>query len=153
MKCHRNAEPYSACFASRSCARFSPTTVTPASTSTLISRSGTYFVAVTTVTPGPTISCTAASRARTSSGDVADHPLHATRAAVAAMREEQLRAAHRAEVDAFDASDAGRAEEPFGRRPQVEPAVAREIRLEATGDVGTDFVAARADRRSDRGGD
>ena len=33
MKCQRNASPYSACFASRSWARFSPTTVTPASAS------------------------------------------------------------------------------------------------------------------------
>ena len=39
MKCQRKASPYSACFASRSCARFSPTTVIPASTSTAMSAS------------------------------------------------------------------------------------------------------------------
>ena len=50
MKCQRNASPYSACFRSRSCARFSPTTSTPASTSTAMSASETYFVAATIVT-------------------------------------------------------------------------------------------------------
>ena len=54
MKCQRNASPYSACLASRSCTRFSPTTSIPASASTAKSASGTYFVAATTVTPGPT---------------------------------------------------------------------------------------------------
>ena len=54
MKCQRNASSYSACFCSRSCALFSPTTSTPAAARTAISPSGTYFVATTTVTPGPT---------------------------------------------------------------------------------------------------
>ena len=54
MKCQRNASPYTACFASRSWARFSPTTSIPASTSTAMSSSETYFVAATTVTPAPT---------------------------------------------------------------------------------------------------
>ena len=53
MKCHRNALPYRACFASRSCARFSPTTSMPASASTPSSSTETYFVAATTVTPEP----------------------------------------------------------------------------------------------------
>ena len=51
MKCQRNASPKAACLASRSWARFSPTTSTPASTSG--ERSSTYFVAATIVTPGP----------------------------------------------------------------------------------------------------
>ena len=50
MKCQRNASPYSACLRSRSCARFSPTTSTPASASIAISSTETYFVATTTVT-------------------------------------------------------------------------------------------------------
>ena len=54
MKCQRNALPWAACFAARSWARFSPTTVTPASASAAIASTSTYFVAATTVTAGPT---------------------------------------------------------------------------------------------------
>ena len=42
-----------------SCARFSPTTATPASASTPISSAVTYFVAATTVMPGPASACSA----------------------------------------------------------------------------------------------
>ncbi len=54
MKCQRKSSPNRSCFASRSCARFSPTTSTPASARTAISSTDTYFVAATIVTPGPT---------------------------------------------------------------------------------------------------
>ncbi len=54
MKCQRKLSPWSACLAARSWRRFSPTTSTPASASTPRSSALTYFVAATTVTPGPT---------------------------------------------------------------------------------------------------
>src|SRR5439155_9278226 len=106
MKCQRNASPYSACFASRSCARFSPTTVTPASISAAIWASGTYLVAATIVTDGPTSACMRPKRVRISGGDGTDHALDAAGEAVAAVREEELRIVARAEVDPFHALDA-----------------------------------------------
>src|SRR4051794_24972767 len=130
MKCQRNASPYSACFSSRSCARFSPTTRTPASTSTARSADGTYFVAATTVTPAPTSACTRSRRARTSAGDSTDHALHAAPGAVAAVREEELRVAARAQVDAFHVVDAGATQRAFRRRPQVEVAARRQVGIE-----------------------
>src|SRR4051812_23650276 len=120
MKCQRNASPYSACFASRSCARFSPTTVTPASSSAVICASGTYFVAATIVTAGPTSACTRSKRARISGGDGTDHALHAAGEPVAAMREEELRMVARAEVEPFDTLDARPPEGPLGGAPEVE---------------------------------
>src|SRR4051812_26851803 len=130
MKCQRNASPYSACFASRSWARFSPTTVTPASTSAAISGSETYFVAATTVTFGPTSACTRASRSRITSGDGTDHPLDAAGPAVAPVREEQLGVVAGAERNALDARDPGCAERALGRTPEVELAIHRQVVVE-----------------------
>src|SRR5262245_44052032 len=148
MKCQRNASPYSACFASRSCARFSPTTRTPASCSAAISESVTYFVAATTVTLGPTCSCTRASRSRISSGDGTDDSLDAARKAVAPVREEEVRVVAGAEVDAVDPFDARLAERPLGRAPEVELAVDSEVVVEEPGHLRPDLVAARPDRGS-----
>ena len=50
MKCQRNAPGYAVAFASRSWARFSPTSVIPASASVPISSSGTYLTAARTST-------------------------------------------------------------------------------------------------------
>ena len=47
MKCQRKASPWAACLRSRSWARFSPTTSTPAAARTPMSSSETYFVAAT----------------------------------------------------------------------------------------------------------
>src|SRR5919198_1924397 len=149
MKCQRNASPYSACFASRSWARFSPTTVTPASTRAAISASGTYFVAATIVTPGPTSAWMRSKRSRISAGDGTDHTLHAAGEAVAAMREEELGMVARAEIDPLHTFDAGPPERPLGRAPQVEMAIRQEIRLVEARDLGTDLVAAGPDRRAD----
>src|SRR5439155_6237800 len=151
MKCQRNASPNSACFASRSCARFSPTTVTPASTSAAIWARGTYSVAATIVTDGPTSACTRSSRARISGGDGTDHALHAAGKAVAAVREEELGMVACAEVDSFHALDACHPQRALGGAPQVEPSLPQEARLEQPGDLGTDLVATRSDRRADDG--
>src|SRR5262249_37619574 len=131
MKCQRNASPYTACFASRSCARFSPTTSTPASARTAISSSATYFVAATTVTPGPTCSRTRAYRSRSSAGDSTDPALEAAPLALAALGEEERLVAARAEIDAVDPLDAGAPERALAGGPEVEDAVAREVGVEA----------------------
>src|SRR5947209_12871628 len=136
MKCQRNASPYSACFASRSCARFSPTTWTPASTSAAISRSGTYFVAATTVTAGPTSAWRRANRSRITSGDGTDHPLHPAGAAVAPVREEELWVVACAELDPLDAFDAGLPQRPLRGAPEVELPVDRQIVVEELGHLG-----------------
>src|SRR6476620_8299757 len=148
MKCQRNASPYSAFFASRSCARFSPTTRTPASWSAAISGSVTYFVAATTVTSGPTCSCTRSSRSRINSGEGTDHSLDAAREAVAPVREDKIRVVASAEVDAVDPLDARLAERALRRAPKVEPAVNRQVVVEERRHLRPDLVAARPDRRS-----
>src|SRR5436190_8462773 len=149
MKCQRNASPYSACLASRSCARFSPTTCTPASASAAMSRSETYFVAATTVTPGPTSSWTRASRSRMRSGDGTDHSLNAARKAVAPVREEELRMVPRTEVDPVDPRNPGIAERAFRRAPQVELSVDRQIVAKEPRHLGPHLVATRPDGWTD----
>src|SRR3954447_18312238 len=151
MKCQRKASPYTACFASRSCARFSPTTSTPASASTAMSASATYLVAATTVTAGPTSARTRSYRSRTSAGDNTDDSLSARDAAVAAVGEEEVRVARRAEVHPLDRARARAPQRALGGGPEVEPPVAREVGLEALRDLRPDLVAARPDPRSDAG--
>src|SRR5205085_12283491 len=118
MKCQRKASPYSACLASRSCARFSPTTVTPAAASAPMSANATYFVAATTVTFAPTCSWTRLRRAPISSGDSTDDSLNTPRAPVAAVGEEELRVVARAEVEPVDTVDARSAQLPLCGRPE-----------------------------------
>src|SRR3954451_24643246 len=153
MKCHRNASPYSACFASRSCARFSPTTSMPASASTAMSATETYFVAATTVTRSQTSSRTRAYRARTSSGEIADHPLTTGDAAVAPVREEPVGVTRGAKVDALDVVDARGAKRELRRTPEVEIASTRDVAAEAlpicVPDVVADLVTAWADAGTD----
>ena len=78
-------------------------------------RADTYFVAATTVTAGPTSALIASYRARIVSADVGDHPLAPGAAVVAAVGEEELRVAARAEIGAVDVLDAGGPERPLGR--------------------------------------
>src|SRR6266545_326572 len=143
------------CFATRSCARFSPTTSTPTAARTCISSIETYFVAATMVTDGPTSALIRSYRSRTSSGDTREHSLYAARLPVAAMGEEQFRVARRAEVEALDARDARIPQRQFRRTPQIESAVtqdlAPETRAERVGDVVSHVVATRTDRRAHRG--
>src|SRR5215210_1087359 len=152
MKCQRNASPYSACLASRSWARFSPTTWTPASTRTRMSWRETYFVAATTVTPEPTSARTRSYRSRTSAGDNTDDPLPAGDAGVAAVREEELRVARGAEVETLDRVRTGAPQQPLGGRPEIELPSAGEVGVESVGDLRADLVAARPDRGADAGG-
>src|SRR5262249_13404836 len=140
MKCQRKASPYSACFRSRSCARFSPTTVTPASTSAAISASATYFVAATIVTELPICAWMPASRARISSGESTDHALGAALTAAPSMGEEQLRMTARAEIDPVDTLHARRQQCALGRQREIEPAVRGEIVVEAGRHVVADLV-------------
>src|SRR3954447_15559688 len=155
MKCQRNASPYSACLRSSSCARFSPTTSTPASTSTAMSASETYFVAATIVTRSPTSSRMRSYAARTASGDVADHPLSPGDAGVTAVRE-VLAVAGGAHVCTLDRRHARVVQDPLGDGPEVEVASAHGLGAEAVAvgrrDVVAHFVTARPDPRSDGGG-
>src|SRR3954471_1265689 len=120
MKCQRKRSPYRECFVSRSCARVSPTTSTPATANTSSSSTETYFVAATTVTDGPTSDLIRSYRSRISSGDTGEHSLDSAQLAVAAMGEELLRAARRAEVEAVDARHACFVQSYFGRAPEIE---------------------------------
>ena len=113
MKCQRKVSPYTACFASRSCARFSPTTSTPAWASTPMSSTDTYFVAATTVTSGPTSARIARTARGSSHGRRRSSP-GGRSGRVAAVREEELRVAAGAEIRALDVLDAGGAKRPLG---------------------------------------
>src|SRR3954470_457098 len=123
MKCQRNASPYSACLRSSSCARFSPTTSTPASTSTAMSASETYFVAATIVMCSPTSARMRSYASRTASGDVADHPLPAGDAGVTAVREVFV-VTGGAHVCALDRRDARVTQDALRDGPEVEVASA-----------------------------
>src|SRR2546423_1303438 len=83
------------------------------SASTRSSSTETYFVATTTVTPSPASSRTRAYRSRISSGDVGDDPLPSRLAVVAAMREEPVGIAGRADVGALHVLHTGGAERAF----------------------------------------
>src|SRR3954470_9094098 len=152
MKCQRKASPYSACLRSSSCARFSPTTSTPASTSKAMSASETYFVAATIVTCSPTSARMRSYAARTASGDVADHPLPTGDAGVTAVRE-VLVVAGGAHVCALDRRHARVAQNTLGDCPEVEVAstdcLGAEAFAVARRDVVADLVTARPDPRSD----
>src|SRR5690348_16779394 len=73
------------------------------------------------------------------------------------MREELVRIARGAEIDAVDARNPGRPEGPFRGAPEVELAVMHEAQTKSTaerrGDVVPDLVATGADPRADDGGD
>src|SRR4051794_17557490 len=151
MKCQRNASPYSACFASRSCARFSPTTPIPASASTARSATDTYFVAATIVTCGPASAWTRSYLARISAGDSTDDALCPAHGAVAPVREEEIAAAARAEIDAVDVGDACTTQRPLRSRPQVEDPPVRQVVVESARDLPPPLVAARPHGRPDDG--
>src|SRR5580765_2171862 len=156
MKCQRNRSPWAACLASRSCARFSPTTSIPASARVAMSSTETYFVAATIVTSGPTSSRTRASRAAICSADEAKDALGAARPAGAAFAEEEVCPAARAEVESIDGARSRVEGGPLGCGPQVELAAGddpiSEARPVGARDLIPHLVAARADRRPDDGG-
>src|SRR6266511_2181877 len=83
-----------------------------------------------------------------------DHSLTAAHRPVATVREEELRVAARAEVDALDAFDAGRAKGALAARPEIEfafvPDVVAEAFRERPRDLVPHLVAARADCGPDR---
>src|SRR5581483_5196813 len=136
MKCHRNASPYRACFASRSCARFSPTISTPASANAPSSSTETYFVATTTVTALPTSSRSRAYRSRSVSDDVANDTLSAGPPVVAAMRDAAVGIARGADVTAVDVLDACGPQCALGRRPEVELSLADDVVAERLAERG-----------------
>src|SRR5438552_2415347 len=88
---------------------------------------------------------------------MADHALAAAGLAVPPVREEEVGAARRAEVEPLDGGATGLAQRPLGRAPQVEPTragdVASEAGLERRRHVLPHLVAAGPDRRPDRSRD
>jgi hypothetical protein len=76
-----------------------------------------YFVATTTVTERPTSDRMRSYRSRSASGDTRENSLDASRLAVAAVGEEKVRMARRAEVDAFHPRDARVTQGYLGRTP------------------------------------
>src|SRR6187431_794739 len=127
MKCQRKASPYAACLRSRSWARFSPTTSTPAAARRPMSSSATYFVAATIVTAGPTSARIRSRFARTASGDTGDHSLDTPWLPGPAVREEALGVAERADVGAEHVVDPGRIQRALGSAPEVERAAADDV--------------------------
>ena len=91
------------------------------------------------------------------SADKPENALDATWLSCPSLREEEVRVAGGAEVEAVDARDAGRPQRALGGAPEVELPVADEAEAEGTaeglGDVVTHVVAARADPGADRGRD
>src|SRR3954471_6904068 len=153
MKCQRKASPQRACLASRSCARFSPTTSIPASARAPRSSAARYLVAATIVTSGPSCARIRSWFARTVSGDKPNDALPPGDPFVAAVREEVLGRAGRAEVDPVDPGTARRAQRPLGGAPEVELPVADEAEAVRTAErrrhLLADLVAARADAGPD----
>src|SRR5262245_23262314 len=128
----------------------------PASASAGMSSTETYFVAATIVTSGPTSSRTRASRSAIGSADKAKDALCAARPARAALTEEQIGVAARAEIEPVDARGACVARRSLGRGPEVEDAAADDVvpeaRLVRACHLVPHLVAARADRGTyDRG--
>src|SRR5919201_6066608 len=114
MKCQRNASPYRACFASRSWARFSPTTSIPASSRAPRSSAATYLVAATIVTSGPSSALMRSKLEPTVSADNCDDALGSTRPPHPPFGEEQIGVAGGAEVEPLDWRGTGLAQRAIG---------------------------------------
>src|SRR5262249_52025988 len=142
---------------SRSCARFSPTTATPASASSESSSIDTYFVATTTVTLSPTSSRTRSYRSRSASADVGNDSLTAGASVVAAVREEAVDVARSADVETAHALAACCSQRALGGCPEIELPVAHDVLaerlLERARDLVPHLVATRTDARADRRGE
>src|SRR3954451_15363167 len=157
MKSQVKSSPYRSCFAASASARFSPTSVTPASASTGRSAASTYFVAASTSTPGPTSSRTWASRSRTTRGSItcAHHALPPGDATVPPVREEALGRADRALLRDVDPLDAASLQCPACAQPEIGTAVVHHVLAEPCskrpGHVLPHLVATRAGARPDRG--
>ena len=122
-----------------------------------MSSSGTYFVATTTVTSGPDLGADAlvggADRRQATRAITPCTPRGSP------VRRCEKKSSGLQDVQRSKRStlvDAGRAQRPLGRRPEVEAcgraARRRRTRRERLRDLRPDLVAARADRRADRGG-
>ena len=153
MKCQRNASPYSACFASRSCARFSPTTVDAgldehrhvgdARRTSSPRRSSPPARPL----PGPARSARGSAQAT-----APITPCTPRAQAVAAVREEELRMVARAEVDALDARRRPRGASARSAAVQRSSLPSRvRSASKRSDDLRPDLVAARPDRRPDHG--
>src|SRR5829696_2663015 len=122
MKSQVNRSPCASCFASRSCARFSPTSSIPASARAGRSPASTYLTAASISMSGPICSRTDSSLRRTRSGSIAhdDARLAAGHASVAAVGKVELRLAAGAPVHVLDVRDPGRLELCGDDHAQVE---------------------------------
>src|SRR6185436_4418870 len=147
MKSHSKASPQRSCLAARSCWRFSPTSLTPASARAPISSTGTYLVAARISIPEPAISLARSRLAAILSGSrpwirpgtsglpvEPDQARLAPRVAVAAVGEEEIGLAAGAEVRGIHRLDSCLAQLPARLLPEV------------------DLVAAGPDARTDRRG-
>src|SRR5919106_4138989 len=156
MKSQVNRSPCASCFASRSWARFSPTSSMPASASAGRSAASTYLTAARISMSGPICSRTDSSLRRTCSESIAhdDARLAAGHATVAPVREIQLGLAAGAAVHVLDLGHARRGELRGYDDPEVEHAAGHrpvDVR-ERLEHLLPPLVAAAADPGADRGG-
>src|SRR5215211_4236346 len=126
MKSQVNRSPCASCFSASCCARFSPTSVTPPSARAGRSSTSRYLTAASTSTSGPMASRTRSRFVRTRSASIADHHarLTAGHPPVAAVGEEQLRVAARAQVNLGDLAHPLGLQLLAGDRAQVEVGLA-----------------------------
>src|ERR687891_1359666 len=153
MKSHVNRSRCCSCLASRSCARFSPTSSMPASASAGRSPTSTYFVAASTSTSGPIRSRTRSRLRRTVSASIQhDHPrLAPCEAVVAAVGEVEIGVAAGAAVEVLDLRHPRGGEPRFDHLAEVEHAAvggAPDV-LELGEHLRADLVAAPADAGAD----
>src|ERR687895_633553 len=156
MKSHVKRSRCASCLASRSWARFSPTSSMPASARAGRSAASTYFVAASTSTSGPIRSRTRSRLRRTVSASIQhDHArLAPGEAVVATVREVEVGVAAGAAVEVLDLCDAGDGEPGVDHLAQVEhaPVGGAPDVLELREHLGADLVAAPSDAGAHGGG-
>src|SRR5512134_1970294 len=149
MKSQVNRSRCDSCFESRSCARFSPTSSTPACASAGRSLAATYFVAARISTSGPTWSRTRSRLRRMASASIQHHQprLAAGQPPVATMREEEVGMAARAKVEVMHLGDSRCGQLAVDHRAQVEHAAVGHVLESGEGleHLGAYLVAAAAD--------
>src|SRR4051812_3324321 len=156
MKSQLKSSRCASCFATKSWARFSPTSSTPASARTGSSSAGTYLIAAQ-ISTSPMRSRTdsrllrirAASRPLNCSGTQHQPGLPPRDAGIATVREVQILPAARAAVEVLDLLDAAGAQLVLGDDPQVEhPALGGAVDvLELGAHLVAHLVAAASDPR------
>ena len=154
MKCQRNVSPCAACLASRSCARFSPTTSMPASASTAMSvdgevlRRGDDRHLRRRPRPGRARAGRAPAQRTSPMTPCVPRGLPVRRSEKKRSGRQAVQRSRRSTSDGT-----GLARGQLGRRPEVELAAADDAGAEplakAPGHVLPHLVAARADRRAD----